>query len=194
MKLLRAGGMLPSGTVTPETPVSPLSPLHRSRLWGALKALPIVRRFYSPNVGGSAPALRSAPTPTRPEAAPAADAAAAAPAEVATPGRVTAAAAAPPPPASSSASSSAQQVSIGAVLRTGVVMEEGGVGDGFTTPVAGASYVQSRSRRGLGFPTPARGDGYAPDSEHSSETINGRSGAPVVGENGFTTPAQGGGV
>eukprot|EP00903_Cladosiphon_okamuranus_P006660 g6502.t2 len=169
MKLLRAGGMLPSGAVTPETPVSPLSPLHPSRLWGILMTLPMVRRFYSPTVGGSMPASRSAPVARR-----------------------QAEAAAAPMASSLEAPRSAPQMSTSAVVRAGVVMEEGGVGDCFATPVAGASSVQGRDRRGLGFPTQARNDGYAPDSENSSETTNGESNAPVQGESGFTTPAQGG--
>lgn len=220
MKLLRAGGMLPSsGTATPGTPVSPVSPLLRpSRLWGALKALPLVRRFCSPPAieGGPSPpvpASRSAPAAAAPAAPPTpAEVMEAAEADAVTsPGDGDAAAAADqPPPAASSAPSSAQ-VSIGAVLRTGVVMEEGRVGDGFTTPVAGprgasASDARGRDCRDLGFPTPARSDGYTPDSEGggSSETTNGVGAtssettnsvcAPVVGESGFTTPAQGGKV
>lgn len=174
MKLLRAGGMLPSvGSVTPATPVSPSSPLHRPRLFGALKALPLVRRFYYPAV-----------------ASPLAQVSAAAP-------KSTQSAPSPRSPPAQESKSAPTQTSIGAVLRTGVVMEEGGVGDaaGFTTPVAGSSVaVDVRGRDRKGFPTPARGDGYAPDSEGSSETTSGFNASVVMGESGFTTPAQGGEV
>ena len=53
MRLLRAGGMLPSGGVSPMTSASPVSPVsptsapHSTRLLGALKSLPLVRRFCS---------------------------------------------------------------------------------------------------------------------------------------------------
>lgn len=191
MKLLRAGGMLPSTIMGPATPV----PLRRSSPWGAaLKAIPLLRRFlppaaaspsWPPEPAAAAPAAPGAATATA-AAAPAAVAAA----EVATSGGTAAAApaAAAPSPASNSAR---EQVSVDAALWTGVaVMEEGRVLDaaGFKTPVAGprgaaACDVQDIDCRG--FPTPARGDGYAPDSEASSDTCN----FSPVGEYGFTTPA-----
>ncbi|CAM9462940.1 unnamed protein product, partial [Ectocarpus sp. 8 AP-2014] len=47
IRLLRAGGMLPSASLSPASPLSPVSPLHPSRLLSALRSLPLVRRLRS---------------------------------------------------------------------------------------------------------------------------------------------------
>ncbi|CAM9337731.1 unnamed protein product, partial [Ectocarpus sp. 12 AP-2014] len=220
IRLLRAGGMLPSASPSPASPLSPVSPMHPSRLLSALRSLPLVRRLRS-----------TAPLST---AAAAAEAAAAAAEHGAAVVRDTAAdgdggggasaarsssrvvggggklAGGKPPRRSGDPSATgSKSTSLLGVPEMGVVEEEeeeeekeeeeeeeeeafnSDLRGGFTTPIySDVGGARGDGRGRAAISTPSRGDGYITDGGDGPDPLGGF-GTPVNEDgDGFRTPVS----
>ncbi|CAM9465258.1 unnamed protein product [Ectocarpus sp. 6 AP-2014] len=210
IRLLRAGGMLPSASPSPASPLSPVSPLHPSRLLSALRSLPLVRRLrstapLSTAAAGEAASAEHGAAVVRDAAA---DGDGGGGASTARPSRVgvgggNLAGGKPPRRSGDAAATGSKSTSLLAVLEMGVVEEEeeeeeeeeqvfnNELRDGFMTPIysdVGGARGDGRGRAAIS--TPSRGGGYTTDGGDGPDPLGGF-GTPVnEDEDGFRTPVS----
>ncbi|CAN0413649.1 unnamed protein product, partial [Ectocarpus sp. 12 AP-2014] len=196
IRLLRAGGMLPSASPSPASPLSPVSPMHPSRLLSALRSLPLVRRLRSTApLSAAAAAAEHGAAVVRDTAADGdggGGASAARSSSCVVDGGSKLAGGKPPRRSGDPSATGSKSTSLLGIPEMGVVEEEEAFNSdlrgGLTTPIYGGARGDGRGRAAIS--TPSRGDGYTTDGGDGPDPL-GSFGTPVNEDgDGFRTPVS----